>query len=319
MSYQVLTDTDVLRLTRMKPIIEAIERVFLEQANATLVSPPRFQLKTENGSLVFTAGAATTENVIGFRVYDTYSNEHLGHEQLVSVFDSMTGVFKGVVIGNLLGAIRTGAIGGAAIQAMSRPDAKQLAIIGTGMQARTQLEAAIAVRDIEQVLVYSRHDENRIKFTEEMSEKFDLDVIPADSAKKCVEKADIIICATNSRSPVIDADWIKPGVHINTVGPKSMNGHELPMEAARKSSVLSTDSLEQLSAYSTPHFLANTPYAQDIVQLSDIIAGNKPGRTSMNDVTVFCSVGLSGTEVVVAHEIMKMAQNKTYEGMGCTN
>ncbi|MCF7625555.1 NAD(P)-binding domain-containing protein, partial [[Brevibacterium] frigoritolerans] len=219
----------------MKPVIEAIERVFREQANATLVSPPRFQLETENGNLVFTAGAATeTEKVIGFRVYDTYSNDHSGHEQLVSVFDSVTGVFKGVIIGNLLGALRTGAIGGAAINAMSRSDAEQLAIIGTGIQARTQLEAAIAIRDIKRVMVYSRNDNNRKKFAEEMSEKLDMDVISMDSPQKCVEKADIIICATNSRSPVIDADWLKPGVHINTVGPKSMNGHELPIEVAGK-------------------------------------------------------------------------------------
>ncbi|USK80750.1 ornithine cyclodeaminase family protein [Peribacillus frigoritolerans] len=308
MAYQVLTDSDVLRLTRMKPVIEAIERVFREQANATLVSPPRFQLETENGNLVFTAGAATeTEKVIGFRVYDTFSNDHSGHEQLVSVFDSVIGVFKGIIIGNLLGALRTGAIGGAAIKVMSRPDAEQLAIIGTGIQARTQLEAAIAIRDIKRVLVYSRNDINRKNFAEEMSEKLDMDVIPMDSPKKCVEK-DIIICATNSRSPVINADWLKPGVHINTVGPKSMNGHELPIEVADKSSVITTDSLEQLCAYSTPHFLANTPYEQNIVQLSDIITGKTPGRTSLNDVTLFCSVGLSGTEVVVAHEIMKLAE-----------
>jgi ornithine cyclodeaminase len=224
------------------------------------------------------------------------------------VFDSETGVFKGVIIGNSLGALRTGAIGGAAINAMSRSDAEQLAIIGTGIQARTQLEAAIAIRDIKRVLVYSRNDTNRKKFAEEMSKKLDLNVIPTDSPKKCVEKADIIICATNSRSQVIDADWLKPGVHINTVGQKSMNGHELPIEVAGKSSVISTDSLEQLRAYSTPHFLANTPYEQNIVQLSDIVTGKTPGRTSINDVTLFCSVGLSGTEVVVANEIMKMAE-----------
>ncbi|TFH58192.1 hypothetical protein E4J71_25650 [Peribacillus frigoritolerans] len=93
------------------------------------MSPPRFQLETENGYLVFTAGAATkNEKVIGFRVYDTYSNDHSGHEQLVSVFDSVTGVFKGVIIGNLLSALRTGAIGGVAIKAISRSDAEQLAI-----------------------------------------------------------------------------------------------------------------------------------------------------------------------------------------------
>lgn len=80
-------------------------------------------METKKGNLVFTAGVSTkSEKVIGFRVYDTYSNEHSGHEQLLSVFDSETGVFKGIIIGNSLGVLRTGAIGGVAIKAMSRRD-----------------------------------------------------------------------------------------------------------------------------------------------------------------------------------------------------
>lgn len=107
---------------------------------------------------------------------------------------------------------------------------------------------------------------------------------------------------------MIDAYWLKKGVQINTVGPKSMKGHELPIEVAGKISVITTDSLKQLRAYSTPHFLANTPYEKNIVQLSDIITGKIPGRNLIDDVALFCSVGLSGTEVVVAHEIMKMTE-----------
>lgn len=309
MSYQVLTDSDVLRLIRMKSIIEVIERAFHEKANGSLVSPPRFRLETEKGDLVFTAGAtAGGEKVIGFRVYDTYSNDEQGHEQLVTVFDSETGVFKGIIIGNSLGAIRTGAIGGVAIKSMSRPDATQLAVIGTGAQARTQLEAAVAIRDIKQVQVYSRNVQNRTKFAEEMTKKLDINVLPMDSPRKCVENADIVICATNSLSPVLEVGWLKQGVHINTVGPKSVKGSELPIEIASHSSVITTDSLEQLNAYSTPHFLVDTPYEDNIVQLSDVVTGEKSGRTSNRDMTLFCSVGLSGTEVVVANEIMKTAK-----------
>jgi ornithine cyclodeaminase/alanine dehydrogenase-like protein (mu-crystallin family) len=119
--YKVLTDSDVFEVASMPSIIKAIERVFTEQAMGTLVAPPRFRLESDKGDLVFTAGAATgLEKVIGFRVYDTYVNDLEGHEQLVCVFDSETGVFKGIVIGNLLGAIRTGAIGGVAINSMAR-------------------------------------------------------------------------------------------------------------------------------------------------------------------------------------------------------
>ncbi|WP_157071235.1 hypothetical protein [Alicyclobacillus acidiphilus] len=96
--YQALTDHDIEKSVSMKSIVNAIERTFEEQVNGTLVSPPRFRLETEQGDLVFTAGAATAfEKVIGFRVYDTYANDLDGHQQLVCVFDSDTGVFKEVV------------------------------------------------------------------------------------------------------------------------------------------------------------------------------------------------------------------------------
>lgn len=292
----------------MKLIVSAIERTYEEQANGTLVAPPRFRLETEQGDLVFTAGAATAvEKVIGFRVYDTYANDLDGHQQLVCVFDSDTGVFKGIVIGNLLGAVRTGAIGGVAIKAMARTDAEHVAVIGTGMQARTQLEAAVAVRDVKQVRVFSRNPENRDIFATEMMKKLDVEVIAVDSSKSCVQGADIVICATNSGTPVFDAEWLEPGVHINTVGPKSIKRHEVPMELGARSSVIVTDSIEQLKAYPTPHFLVGTPDEERIIQLSDVVTGKIPARKGQDDITLFCSVGLAGTEVVVANEIMKAA------------
>lgn len=234
----------------MKSIVSAIERTFAERANGTLVSPPRFRLESKQGDLVFTAGATTAmEKVIGFRVYDTYANDLDGHQQLVCVFDSDTGVFKGIVIGNLLGAVRTGAIGGVAIKAMARKDAEHVAVIGTGMQARTQLEAAVAVRDIQRVRVFSRNHENREAFAAEMAKKLDIEVVAVDSPKSCIQGADIVICATNS----------------------------------------------------------GTPDEERIIQLSDVVTGKMPGRKGQDDITLFCSVGLAGTEVVVANEIMKAA------------
>jgi len=309
--YQVLTDHDVDRLASMRSIVNAVERTFEEQANGTLVSPPRFRLETEQGDLVFTAGAATAiEKVTGFRVYDTYSNGLDGHQQLVCAFDSETGVFKGIVIGNLLGAVRTGAIGGVAIKAMARTDAAQIAVIGTGTQARTQLEAAVAVRDVKHVRVFSRNQENREAFAAQMMKKLDVEVVAVDSSKNCVQGADIIICATNSGTPVFNAEWLEPGVHVNTVGPKSVKRHEVPIELGARSSVIATDSIEQLKAYPTPHFLVGTPDDERIVELGDIVSGKASGRKGQDDITLFCSVGLAGTEVVVANEIMKKASGR---------
>jgi ornithine cyclodeaminase len=238
----------------------------------------------------------------------TNTNDLEGHEQLVCVFDSDTGVFKGVVIGILIGALRTGAIGEVAIKAMARMEAEQVAVIGTGLQARTQLEAAVASRNIKRINVYSRNQENRTMFAQEMTKKLNVNISVSGSAEDCVEEADIVICATNSGVPVIETNWLRPGTHVNTVGPKSVTRHEVPTELAARSSVIATDSIEQLRAYTTPHFLVGTTHENRITQLSDIVTKKVSGRTSDNDITLFCSVGLAGTEVVVANEIMKAIQ-----------
>jgi len=312
--YQILTDQDVRNFGSMKVAVEAIENAFREQSNGTLVSPPRFHLGTDHGDLVFTVGAATAfQKVIGFRVYDTYGNDLDGHEQLVCVFNGDTGVFKGMIIGNLLGSIRTGAIGGAAINAMARKDADHIAVIGTGAQARRQLEAAVTVRDVRRIKVYSRHQDNRETFAKDMAEQLGMAVTSVNSSRECIYDADIIICATNSDTPVFEMDELKPGVHINSVGPKSIHRHEVPVELGSASSVIATDSIEQLRAYSTPHFLMGTPDESRIVQLSDIVAGRTSGRTTESDITLFCSVGLAGTEVILASEIMKRVQSPSID------
>lgn len=306
--YHILTDQDVEKFVSMPSIVDALERALAEQANGSLMAPPRFRLETLHGDLVFTAGAATDmEKVIGFRVYDTYANDLAGHQQLVCVFDADTGVFKGLVIGNLLGPLRTGAIGGVAIRALARTNAKQIAVIGTGLQAQTQLEAAVAVRAIQSVRVFSRNPANRAQFVTAMRRKLDCEIVGVDSSRQCVQGADIIICATNSSTPVFDLEWIEPGVHVNTLGPKFAMRHEIPIGLGAQSSVIATDSIAQLNAYPTPHCLAGTPDAERIVELSAIGQGNARGRQDPRDITLFCSVGLAGTEVIVANEIMKAA------------
>lgn len=305
MSYLVLTDEDVVKLSSMENNIKSIKLAFKERINGTLVSPPRFNLETNKGNLVFTAGASTDyAKVLGFRVYDTFRNSEPNHEQLVCVYDSESGVFKGIIIGHLVGAIRTGAIGGLAVDLMAREDSTELGIVGTGFQANTQLEAILAVRkSIKKIRIFSRNLLNREKFGRVIKEKHGIDVITCDSSKDCVENADIIICATTSRTPVIDSKWIKAGAHISTIGPKAVNGHEIPIEVAKRSQVIATDSLEQLNGYKTPHFLSNVSNIPDILDLSDLM---KQGfERNENDITLFCSVGLSGTEVVVANEMIE--------------
>jgi len=125
------------------------------------------------------------------------------------------------------------------------------------------------------------------------------------SPEDVVRNADVLICATTSPKPVFDAKWLKPGTHINTVGPKFKDAHEISLEVAQKSEVIVTDSFAQFDACSRPPFLANTHERERMIELCDVVAGKQAGRLSDSGMTLFCSVGLAGTEVVVAHEALK--------------
>jgi ornithine cyclodeaminase/alanine dehydrogenase-like protein (mu-crystallin family) len=306
---RIITDAELQNPGLMPFAIKAVEDALLQRARGAFISPPRHAVAIDGaGDLVFTVGgrAGGAQPVAGFRAYTTFSG--LQDDQLVAVWDVVTGRLKVIVIGSLLGAIRTGAIGGAAIRHLSRADSEVIAVIGSGLQARTQLEAAVAVRRVRDVRVFSRSAENRHRFAMEMRERIGLPVHAVDTARTAVEGADIVLCATASPEPVIRAEWLKPGLHINTVGPKTIDAHELPIDIAAAASRIVTDSPAQLKAYARPFFLTGTPHMDRVEDLADIVAGSRPagaaGRVrGLDDVTLFCSTGLAGTEVVVASRI----------------
>ncbi len=284
-----------------------MEGALLSQAKGTLVAPPRFSIQSERGSLVFTAGAEIGfSQAIGFRVYDTFPHGLLVQPQLVVVYDSQTGDFRGLIIGNRIGVLRTAGINAIAIRYMARPDVKVLGVLGSGKQARAHLQAAVQVRQFERGLAYSPNLKHREDFALQMSEQTGIQVDAAGSAEEVARKAEVLICATTSGKPVFEASWLKPGTHINTIGPKFIDAHELPLEVARESRVIATDSLEQVNTYPKPFFLANTPERDRMIALADIVAGKQKGRYSPEDITLFCSVGLAGTEVVLANEVLKL-------------
>lgn len=304
MTYHVLTEDDVRRLLPMRDAVDAMETAFREMANGSLVAPPRFRVESPDVALVFTAGAATAyEKVIGFRVYDVFPSSSVADPvQMVAVYDSESGAFKGVIFGRLTGAMRTGAINGVAVDHMARPDAATLGVIGAGYQARTQVAACMAVRPFERVALYSRTASRAEAFCREIGEGYGVECAVAGSAREAVQGADVVVCATNSPTPVLDTAWIAPGTHVTTIGPKTVDRHELPLDIADACDVIATDSLTQVQAYDPLFYIGET---EKIVGLEQIVVGVTPGRRSPEDITLFCSVGLAGTEVVLANRVFQ--------------
>lgn len=305
MSYLILNDRDVRRVLDMPTAIRQIRAALAEKHHGTLVAPPRFGINAGKGGLVFTAGAAYgQEKVIGFRVYDTYPGPASESDQIVAVYNSETGQLRGLITGKMVGVMRTGAIGGVAVDVLARPDARTVGVIGTGMQAQAQLEGVAAVRDLEAVRVYSRRLDRRTRFAYALSRKLDVPIEPVDSVEQAVREVDVLISATTSHDPVFEVAWLSPGTHINAVGPKVLNRHEIDPEVARYCRVIATDSLVQVDSYGVPFFLDDTPYRQKMVELSDVMARAVAGRSHEDDITLFASVGLAGTEVVVANAVI---------------
>src|SRR5687768_8775806 len=304
----ILTDKDVLELADMASAIEAVSRAFEARASGTLIAPPRHSVTFPDlGALTFTIGGVMAGDaaLAGFRVYDTFDTHGAPHTQIVAVWNARDGTLLGVILGERLGDLRTGAIGGLAIQHMARADSEILGMIGSGAQARTQVAAAATVRRLRKVRVHSRDAGNRRAFAEEMGRRLNLDVTPAASAKEAVVGADIVICATSSDVPVMEAAWLAPGAHVTTLGPKTRDRHELDIDIAARAELIATDSPAQTQAYGAPFFLEGSAALARMIDLADLVSGKTVARPAADAITLFCSTGLAGTEVLVGDALLK--------------
>ncbi len=284
---KVLADADIASFPN-RDAVEAMRRAVLLHESGQLQSPPRLHA----ADLTFTVGGSA--EAFGFRAYHTRDTAH--DEQLVAVWDE-TGKVAGVIVGTALGPLRTAALGALATDVMSRPDVTHLGIIGSGKQARAHALAVACVRNLQRVMVYSRQRENREKLAAELRAA-GLNAEAVASAKGVCGESDLLTLATNSPTPVIQADWVRPGTHICTLGPKEQHRHEFPPELAEMAALVVTDSSAQLRAYSGGHVLAG----ETVRSLGDCVLNGI--QRQPQDITLFLSVGLAGTEVLLAQEIL---------------
>lgn len=305
----VLNDSDVDRLLPMADAVKVVEAGFLAKSEGHLVAPPRHFVDFSHGSLGFTIGGQDSERgKVGFRVYALFEAGARGETQATLVFDRQTGELEGAVIGDRLGVVRTGAIGGVALKYLANRVADRIGIFGSGPQAWAQVEAAMTQLPIRQLRVFSPTPDHRNEFAQRASSTFCIDARPADSARTVVEDSDVLLCSTTSASPVFESAWLRPGVHVTSMGRKTKVKHEIEPELAQRAEVLVTDSPAQLRAYPEPHLLEGTPSWDRISDLAEIVAGKAPGRTRPDQVSLFLSTGLAGTEVLIAAEILRRSK-----------
>jgi ornithine cyclodeaminase len=215
-------------------------------------------------------------------------------------------------------AIRTAAVSGVATRALAQEDADDLAVIGSGTQARTHLEAMLAVRPVRRVRAWSPNRERREAFAAEATERHGVPVEAVDEPRAAVEGASLICTVSGAREPVVRGEWLAPGCHINAVGSALPTARELDSEAVARARLF-VDRRESALYESGDVLLAMKDGAigEDHIagELGELVTGAVEGRTATDQITLFKSLGLAVEDVAAARAVLEAARR---EGGGST-
>lgn len=304
----LLAEADVRSLLTMPIALEAVDAAFrrLADGQARVHSRQRLHLPGKSYLHYMAAGDAAG-GYMGMKIY-TSSPE--GLRFLVPLFHADSGELLALIEADYLGQMRTGAATGLASKLLSRPDARSVGIIGTGLQARTQLEGVVAVRKIEHVLAHGRDAQHRAEFAREMTLKLGMPVEASGTTEEVVRRADILITATTASQPVVEGRWLKPGTHINAIGANFPQKRELDTDAVGRADVIFVDSREQakIEAGDLIHAFAESPVRWNSVkELAELVCGREAGRTSREQITLFKSSGIAIEDVVTAGRVYELA------------
>jgi ornithine cyclodeaminase/alanine dehydrogenase-like protein (mu-crystallin family) len=310
MSMLYLTEQDVRGLLPMKVSIDLMQTAFERLASGEALNQPRRRLILPTGSVLHYM-AGSDGQYYGAKIYAT--NPRHGAHFLFLLYRAADAQPLAILEANHLGQIRTGAASGLATKFMAREDAATLAIVGSGFQARTQLEAMLAVRQISEVRVWSRNPAKRAAFAADTTAHHGVPVRAVETAEEAVRGAQIVVTATFAKEPVLAAEWVEPGAHINAMGSNQANRREIPAELVHRADSIAVDSIEQARMESGDLLMALDDGERGwsslpIVELKDVVTGRVQARTAPEQITLFKSIGLAVEDVIAAAFVYERAR-----------
>jgi len=306
-----ISEAEVRAVLTMPLAVEAMEEISRKQATGEVVVHPRRRFELPGGGFFHYMAAADFSS--GFVAMKQYTFVRGKLRFLVPLYEMATGDLLALIEADYMGQLRTGAASGVATKYLARKNARVAAIIGTGGQAKTQLEAIAAVRKLESARAYGRDAAKLEEFCKEMSERLRIPVHPCASAAEAVRGADIVCTATTSSQPVVRGADLAPGAHINAIGANHAHKRELDDEAVASADIIVVDSVEQSRQEAGDLIIAfhgDEICWTGVKKLSEIVAGKTSGRTSDTEVTLFKSNGIASWDLAVAMKVYAMAREK---------
>jgi ornithine cyclodeaminase len=317
MKMRILSGADVLALVDMRAAIDAMREAFVALSRGEAIAPLRLALDTPTGTALFMPGHLRTTGATAAKVVTVHpGNAARGLpviHAVVLVLDDQTGRVLALMDGTRLTALRTGAAGGLAAELLARPDASVVALFGSGVQARTQLEAVRCVRPIEEVRIVSP---DRPSADALAGDQEGVRARVVEDPATAIAGAHVVIAATNSATPVFDGAGVEPGTHVTGIGSFTPGMREVDTALVRRARVF-VDQREAALAEAGDLVgpIADGDVDADVIaaEIGEVAAGARPGRTSPQEITFFKSVGNAVQDVAIAARVLEAAER---EGRG---
>jgi len=314
----VLSDDEVRELLPMKECIAVMREALIALAAGNVHQPLRTIIRPPGAAGVmglmpsYISGERAAFGLKAICVFP--GNPAKGkdsHQGAVLLFSAETGKLQAMMNASSITAIRTAAVSGVATDLLAREDACELAILGSGVQARSHLRAMSEVRDIKRCRIASRQIEHARKFAEEMRRDFSFPLEPVDSVEEALAGADLIVTATTAKEPIVRREWISPGAHLNLVGSSIPTTREVDSSTMAASSLFvdrRESTINEAGDYLFPAREGVIGPDHIRAEIGEVLKGDKPGRTSLEEITLFKSLGIAVEDLAAAEYLYGKAR-----------
>ena len=300
-----LKEEDVNPLVTVPEVIEILDAAFRDQAAGRAWTNARTRLRLPGATLHMMAGA-----IPGYFGYKSYTVTAGKMKFFFFLYSAQTMELVAMIEADALGQKRTGAASGLATRVLSRADSRQATLFGAGWQAESQILAIDSVRELKRVFIVNKRPERREAFIKKMQPQVKAELAPAPSPEEAVRSSDIVTTITSSREPVLKGEWLQAGTHINAAGGNMLLRREIDDDVVLRANRLIVDSLEQTKIESGEFLGAietGRRHWEDFVELRDVVADMKLGRSSPTDITLFKSGGIALEDVAIGKIVYERA------------
>ncbi len=316
MEVLILNQDDVRQLLDMERCMTLVEGALCSLGRGAALNPLRsaMWLPDRRGLLGLMPGFLADSGALGVKVISVFPGNtgtpYPSHQGVVMLFEAEHGQLRALIDAASVTAIRTAAVSGVATRLLAREDASRLALLGSGEQAATHLDAMLHVRPIHTVTVWSRTPAHARRFAGEAAVRHGLPVRPCATAREAVADADLICTVTSAREPVLMGEWLRPGMHLNAVGASAPAMRELDTEAIRRARLfvdLRASALHEAGALRRA--MAEGVVGEDhiVAEIGEVLLGEKEGRRGPSEITVFKSLGLAVEDLAPAQDLYHRA------------